>query len=85
MTDDSRGLRIHFVDGSTLAVSFPRQKDNEIAAELAREAILKERMIAIEADGCLHYVPFDNVKYVSVYPVPEKPGKNVIRGATLRG
>jgi hypothetical protein len=84
MTELSRGLRIHFVDGSALAVSFPKQKDNEIAAELAREAILKERMIAIEADGCLHYVPFDNVKYISVYPAPENPGKHVIRGATLR-
>ena len=84
MTQDSRGLRIHFVDGSTLAFTFPKQKDNEIAAELAREAILKERMIAIEADGCLHYVPFDNVKYISVYPAPENPGKHVIRGATLR-
>jgi hypothetical protein len=41
-------------------------------------------MIAIEADGCVHFVPFDNVKYISVYPVPEKLGKNVIRGATLR-
>jgi len=84
MTDDSRGLRIHFVDGSTLAVSFPQQRDNEIAAELAREAILKDRMIAIEADGCVHFVPFDNVKYISVYPVPENLEKNVIRGATLR-
>ena len=84
MTEDARGLRIHFVDGSTLAVSFPRQRDNELAAALAREAILKERVFAIEADGCLHYVPFDNVKYISVYPAPKASGKNVIRGATLR-
>ena len=84
MTDDARGLRIHFVDGSTLAGSCPQQRDTESAAELAREAILKERMIAIEADGCVHFVPFDNVKYISVYPVPENLGKNVIRGATLR-
>lgn len=84
MTELSRGLRIHFVDGSTLNVTFPQQADNAIAAELAREAILKQRMIAIEADGCLHYVPFDNVKYISVYPAPENPGKHVIRGATLR-
>jgi len=84
MTQDSRGLRIHFVDGSTFAVTFPKQKDNEVAAELAREAILKDRMIVIEADGALHYIPFENVKYVTLYPVPEKPGKHVIRGATLR-
>ena len=84
MTQDSRGLRIHFADGSTLAFTFPKQKDNEIAAELAREAILKERMIVIEADGAVHYVPFENVKYISLHPVPEKPGKHVIRGATLR-
>jgi hypothetical protein len=84
MTDAARGLRIHFVDGSSLAVSFPKQRDNEIAAELLRDAILDERMITLEADGCLHYVPFDNVKYFSVYPAPENPGKHVIRGATLR-
>jgi hypothetical protein len=84
MTQDSRGLRFHFVDGTTLSFTFPKQKDNEIAAEFAREAILKERVVAIEADGAVHYIPFDNVKYVSVYPVPEKPGKHVIRGATLR-
>ncbi|HKC45194.1 MAG TPA: hypothetical protein VKC64_15305 [Burkholderiales bacterium] len=84
MTEDARGLRIHFVDGSTLAVSFPKQRDTELAAALAREAILKERMLAIEADGCLHYVPFDNVKYISVFPAPKGPGKHVIRGATFR-
>ena len=32
MTELSRGLRIHFVDGSSHAVTFPKQKDNEIAA-----------------------------------------------------
>jgi hypothetical protein len=85
MTEPSRGLRIHFVDGATLSVSFPQQRDNEIAAELMLEAVLKQRMLMIEADGCLHFVPFENIKYLSVFPAPAKPGKMVIRGASLVG
>ncbi len=34
------------------------------------EAVLKQRMLVIEADGCLHFVPFENVKYMSVFPAP---------------
>ncbi len=85
MSEPTRGLRIHFTDGSALAVSFPRQRDNEIAAELMLEAVLKARLLTIEADGCLHFVPFENVKYMSVFPAPEKPGKTVIRGARIEG
>jgi hypothetical protein len=85
MTEPSRGLRIHFVDGSALSISFPQQRDNEIAAELLGEAILKQRMITIEADGCLHFIPFDNIKYFSVFPAPENPAKTVIRGARIEG
>jgi hypothetical protein len=85
MTEPARGLRIHFVDGSALAVSFPRQRDNETAAELMLEAVLKQRMLTIEADGCLHFVPFENIKYMSVFPAPENPGKTVIRGAQFAG
>jgi len=85
MTEPSRGLRIHFVDGSALSVSFPQQRDNEIAAELMLDAVLKQRMLMIEADGCLHFVPFENIKYMSVFPAPEKPGKTVIRGARIEG
>ena len=81
ITDPARGLRIHFVDGSALTVSFPQQRDNEVAAELMLEAVLKQRMLMIEADGCLHFVPFENIKYVSVFPAPGKAGKTVIRGA----
>jgi hypothetical protein len=85
MSEPTRGLRIHFTDGSALAVSFPQQRDNEHAAELMLEAVLKERLLTIEADGCLHFVPFENVKYMSVFPAPEKPGKTVIRGARIEG
>jgi hypothetical protein len=47
--------------------------------------VLKQRMLTIEADGCLHFVPFENIKYLSVFPAPEKPGKTVIRGARIEG
>jgi hypothetical protein len=85
MTEPSRGLRINFVDGTALAVSFPRQRDTEAAAELMLDAVLKQRMLMIEADGCLHFVPFENIKYLSIFPAPEKTGKTVIRGARIDG
>jgi hypothetical protein len=83
MTEPTRGLRVHFVDGSALSVSFPQQRDNETAGELLLEAVLKSRMLMIEADGCLHFVPFENIKYMSLFPAPPTAGKTVIRGAQI--
>lgn len=81
--NDQRGLRIHFTDGTSLVVRFPRQLDNKYAQEIAREAILEQRMLMIEADGGVHFIPFENIKYFTLWPAPPELGKNVIRGATV--
>jgi hypothetical protein len=82
---EERALRIHFVDGSTLVASFPEQRENQFAREIMAEEILKRRMLTIEADGALHFIPFDNIKYFSLYPAPQQPEKFVIQGATFDG
>ena len=43
------------------------------------EAVLKQRMLMIEADGCLHFVPFENIKYMSVFPAPDAPVRVTVK------
>jgi hypothetical protein len=38
----------------------------------------------VEADGALVLIPFENVKYLQVYPAPKKLPGGVIRGASFK-
>ncbi len=79
------GMRIHFVDGTSLSISFPPQRENQAGRELLFDDIVKKRLVTIAADGALHVVPFENVKYISVYPAPAELDKRIIQGATIEG
>lgn len=79
------GMRIHFVDGSTLAVAFPPQRENQAGRELLFEDVVKKRLLTIAADGALHLIPFENVKYISLYPAPAELDPKIIQGATFEG
>ena len=81
----TRGLRLHFNDGSSLTLSFPTQRENDAARELMAEEILKRRMLTVEADGGLMIIPFESIKYFTVYPVSEALPKATVRGATVTG
>jgi len=81
----TRGLKLHFNDGSSLTLSFPQQKPNEAARELMAEEILKRRMLTVEADGGLMIIPFENLKYFTFYPVGETLPKATVKGATVTG
>jgi hypothetical protein len=83
MTEPDRGLRIHFVDGTTLVVTFPQQRENRAGREILFDEIMKRRMLTIAADGAVHVIPFENVKYISVYPAPAELDKTIIQGATF--
>ncbi len=87
MTDDAvrNGMRIHFCDGTSLAFSFPPQRENQAGRELLFEDITRKRMLTVAADGALHVIPFENVKYISVYPAPAELDPKIIRGATAEG
>jgi hypothetical protein len=85
MSEENRGMRIHFVDGTTLAVSFPPQRENRAGREILFDEIMKRRLLTIAADGAVHVIPFENVKYISVYPEPAELDKTIIRGASFEG
>lgn len=83
---DKRGITIHFTDGSKIALDFPRQTPNEAAAGLKLDDVLKKRYMLFEADSTLLMVPFENVKYVQLYPAPaDVPGHTYVKGAGIVG
>ena len=78
-----RGLTIHFMDGSSIRISFPTQTEDNYRRKVMIEEILKKRMLMVEADGGVHFIPLDNVKYMSVFPAGEHADAGVIKGATF--
>jgi len=79
----SRGLTIHFNDGTSLKVEFTDQALNEYARNIMRQEILKQRMLTIGADGALLYIPFENIKYITVFPSPPETPKLTIQGTSI--
>jgi len=80
---DKRAVTIHFTDGSKMSLDFPRQTANEIAAAMKLDDVLKKRMMLFEADSTLLMIPFENVRYVQLYPAPQEiKGHTYIKGAS---
>ena len=83
---DQRGVTIHFNDGSKMSLDFPKQTSSEAAAMLKLDEVLKKRYMLFEADSTFLMVPFENVKYVQLYPAPaEVPGHAYVKGASVAG
>lgn len=83
--NEQRGITICFTDGSKLSMDFPRQAPSELAAMLKLNDVLQKRHLLFEVDGSLLLVPFENVKYMQVYPAPaEIPGQTYVKGASIR-
>jgi hypothetical protein len=81
----TRGMTIHFTDGSKKTLEFPRQiAETDSTMALRIKDALEARHIVLEAEGALIVIPFDNVKYVQVHPAPKKLPPGVIRGASFK-
>jgi len=86
MNQHQRGVTVHFNDGSKMALSFPKQTDSEVAQRLKIDDVLKKRHVLFEAEGTLLLIPFENVKYIQVYPAPgDLPGHTYVKGASVVG
>ena len=83
---DKRAVTINFTDGSKMSLDFPRQTANEMVAGMKLDDVLKKRMMLFEADSTLLMIPFENVRYMQVYPAPkEVKGHTYIKGASVTG
>ena len=82
---EKRGIIIHFMDGSKKLLEFPQQlADTDASAAAKLKEALEARKLVIEAEGALIVIPFENVKYLQVYPAPKKLPAGVIRGASFK-
>jgi len=82
---EKRGLIIHFMDGSKKLLEFPQQvADGDASAAAKLKEAFEARHLVLEAEGALIVIPFDNVKYLQVYPAPKKLPAGVIRGASFK-
>ena len=82
---EKRGIIIHFMDGSKKLLEFPQQvADSDASAAAKLKEALEARKLVIEAEGALIVIPFDNIKYLQVYPAPKKLPAGVIRGASFK-
>jgi hypothetical protein len=83
---DKRGMTIYFNDGSKISLDFPKQSPNEAAAMLKLDDVLKKRYMLFEADSTFLMIPFENVRYVQLYPAPDSvQGHTYIKGASVTG
>ena len=81
--ESDRFLTVHFIDGSEMSVSFPKQGGNPLRlAQRVQEAI-ESSQLAIELDGQLLVIPMSNVKYLQARPCPDELPETVIRGGAL--
>ena len=83
--NEKRGILIHFMDGSKKLLEFPQQvADGDASAGAKLKDALDAGKLVNEAEGAFIVIPFDNDKYVQVYPAPKKLPAGVIRGASFK-
>ncbi len=80
----NRWLTIHFMDGTKLNITFPKQVTDVHQMAQKIQKALDARQLAFALDDEMIIVPIDNIKYMQVHPVAEKLPDSVIRGAKLK-
>jgi len=84
VTTRTASLLIRFMDGSKIAVRYPKQAgiDPATIAANVRKALEADRIL-VEVGGSLLFIPLGNVKYLQVMPAPDVLPPNVLRNARL--
>ncbi len=78
-----RWMTIFFTDGTKLKFDFPKQRDDTSNIGAMIQKALNQNQLVLEVEGTLFTIPFVNVKYIQVYPCPDKLPDTAIRGAKL--
>jgi hypothetical protein len=81
--EDRRGIIIHFMDGSKMNLDFPKQVASQGAAAIKLKEALAARHLIVEADGALMVIPFENIKFIQVYPAPPQLPEYAIKAASF--
>ena len=85
--EPTRGLTVHFTDGTKMSYGFPQQSPNAAAKQLRLEEFLQSNYLMLISEGVLTMFPVANIKAIqlSVGEGTEevKLPKHVIRGAVV--
>lgn len=80
---NKRGMTIYFTDGAKLKFDFPKQRDDTSNIGALIKKAMDQNQLILEVEGTMFTIPFVNVKYIQIYPCPEKLPDTAIRGAKL--
>ena len=86
--EPTRGLTVHFNDGSKVSYGFPEQAANDAARQIRMQEFLKSPYLMVISDGILTAFPVANIKAIQL-AIDEKMAEeaklpaHVIRGAIL--
>ncbi len=80
---EKRWMTIFFTDGTKLEFDFPKQIDEPSKIGTMLRKALNENQLILEVEGIMYTIPFVNVKYIRVFPCPEKLPDTAIRGVKL--
>ena len=68
--NDSRGMTVHFMDGSTMRFVGPKQAKDNWDAIRKTQMILDRPYICLETEESVIIIPMANVKYLESSPKP---------------
>jgi len=85
--ETTRGLTVHFTDGTKMSYGFPEQGANNAAKQIILESFMKSPYLMVVADGVLTMFPVANIKAIQI-PVDEGMAgialpQHIIRDATV--
>ena len=68
--DDTRGLTVHFMDGTTMRFTGPKQAKDDWDAIRKTQMILERPYLCLETEDSAIIIPMANVKYIETSPKP---------------
>jgi hypothetical protein len=85
--EPTRGLTVHFIDGTKVSYGFPEQEKDVASKKLRLEETLKSPFLIVAADGVVTAFPMANIKAIQL-PFDENAEgaalpATVVRGATM--
>jgi len=80
---ETKGVTIYFNDGTKLVIEYPKQATNDYDMLTKLNEMLESKHFLVESNGAMLFIPVDNIKYLQVYPAPEKMPAHTIIGASI--
>ena len=81
--ENTRWMTIFFTDGTNLQFDFPKQIEDTSKIGTMIKKALNENQLILEVEGTMYTIPFVNIKYIQIYPSPEKLPDTAIHGVKL--